>query len=174
MTRSANVYGGGARTNENGLLFEQETSLNEALCKAGYQIIDTKVFSNGELVGYSVPQRKLYSKFLSPRGIDYSTINSKRWLPDEAFVNMKNSTAYIIEKKFQKNAGSVDEKLPGCDFKKMEYEKLFSRLGFKVELFYVFNDWFKDSRYADVLQYIEDVGCKYYYNEIPLVALGLW
>ena len=36
MARTPNRYGGGARTNENGLSFEQTTSLDEALIDAGY------------------------------------------------------------------------------------------------------------------------------------------
>lgn len=84
-----------------------------------------------------------------------------------------NNTAYIIEKKFQSGSGSVDEKLPGCHFKKLEYEKLFTPLGFSVEFMYVFNDWFLDKKYEDMLKYIKYMGCNYCFNEIPLSFLGL-
>ena len=39
MPRTPNIHGGGARTNQNGLHFEQTTSLDDALCNAGYTII---------------------------------------------------------------------------------------------------------------------------------------
>ena len=79
-------------------------------------------------------------------------------------------TAFIIEKKFQSSSGSVDEKLPSCHFKKREYEKLFFPLGYPVVFIYVFNDWFQHSMYRDTLQYIEDMGCYYFFNEIPLTV----
>ncbi len=34
-------------------------------------------------------------------------------------------------------------------------------------------DWFRQSVYRDTLEYIEMVGCSYFYNEIPLDFLGL-
>lgn len=168
-----NRFGGGARTNANGLRFEQMTSLDSALLSVGYHLHNCNVYLNDELIGVSVPQRKLYSHFLIPNGIDYRDFNSKEWRPDEAFINFTNSTAYIIEKKYQNCSGSVDEKLPSCHFKKWEYQKLFEPLGINVEFIYVFNDWFKDPRYRDTLQYIEFVNCHYFYNEIPLYAIGL-
>ena len=173
MPRVANRYGGGARTNANGLRFEQTTSLDDALRNAGYTVRGCYVYSGSTQIGMSVQKRNLYSMFLEPNGIDYTTINSKQWQPDECFINFDNETAYIIEKKFQNCSGSVDEKLPGCHFKKQEYEKLFHPLGFEVEYLYVFNDWFYDERYRDTLDYIEAMGCYYYFNEIPLTFLGI-
>ena len=75
---------------------------------------------------------------------------------------------YIIECKFQQVAGSVDEKLQTCDFKKKQYKKIFSRLNIDVEYVYLSSDWFKN----DVLDYIVSVGCSYYFNYIPLYKLG--
>ncbi|MCH5338027.1 MAG: hypothetical protein J1E03_04535 [Acetatifactor sp.] len=173
MPKQPNRFGGGAQTNANGLYFEQTTSLDDALYAAGYQMQGRTVYYDGEKIGLSVPQKKFYTYFLEPNGIDYSDYNSKEWRPDEAFVNFTNKTVYIIEKKFQNTPGSVDEKLPSCDFKKWEYTKLCAPLGFDVEFIYIFNDWFLDRRYSDTLEYIEEVGCYYFYNEIPLEALGL-
>lgn len=173
MSRKPNIHGGGARTNLNGLYFEQTTSLDTALTNAGYDVINYTVYYNSQKIGMSVPQKNLYTKFLNPNDIYYYDFNSKEWRPDEAFINFKNNTAYIIEKKFQNCAGSVDEKLPGCHFKKLEYQKLFALLGFDVEFIYVFNDWFLDKRYRDTLDYIKVMGCHYFYNEIPLDFLGL-
>ena len=168
MPREANRFGGGARTNANGLRFEQTTSLDDALQDAGYEVRRCYVYSGGERVGMSVQKRNLYSMFLEPNGIDYRTVNSKQWQPDECFINFEHRIAFIIEKKFQNSSGSVDEKLPGCHFKKLEYEKLFHPLGYDVEYLYLFNDWFYDPRYRDTLEYIRAMGCHYYFNEIPL------
>lgn len=170
-----NESGGGANTNKNGLYFEQMTSLNTALTKAGYYIIDNEIYTEPltQPIGMSVPQKNLYTKFLIPNGIDYKNYNSKEWHPDEAFVNYRDRTVYIIKKKFQNCPGSVDEKLPNCHFKKMEYEKLFSPLNYKVEFIYIFNDWFLKDVYRDTLQYIKYVGCHYFYNYLPLEFIGL-
>lgn len=173
MPRVANRFGGGARTNANGLRFEQTTSLDDALRYAGYGVRNCHVYRGTELIGMSVQKRNLYSMFLEPHGIDYRTVNSKQWQPDECFINFEHRIAFIIEKKFQNNSGSVDEKLPGCHFKKLEYEKLFHPLGYDVEYLYVFNDWFYDPRYRDTLDYIRAMGCHYYFNEIPLNFLRI-
>lgn len=174
MPRRVNTHGGGAQTNANGLSFEQTTSLNAALEKEGYTISGCEVYLNGTKVGLSVPKYALYSQFLEKNGIDYSIINSKKWLPDEAFINLSNKTVYIIEKKFQNSSGSVDEKLGGCEFKKQEYIKLCQPLGYNVEYIYIFNDWFKDPQYTDILNYIRSKNCFVFYNKsMPLSALGL-
>lgn len=173
MPHNPNTSGGGAQTNANGLFFEQTTDLYDALKKIGYIINDCKIFKDGEFIGYSVPKKKLYKYFFEPNGIDYRDYNSKGWEPDECFINVKTKTAYIIEKKFQNCSGSVDEKLPGCDFKKKEYQKLFDLLEYKTEFLYVFNNWFDQDIYKDTLKYIKDIGCDYCFNEIPLDFLGL-
>lgn len=173
MPRIANSYGGGAQTNAHGLHFEQITSLDNALCQAGYVVQDCKVYRNNQPIGMSVPKRRLYTMFLEPNGIDYRRINSKQWQPDECYINFEHKIAFIIEKKFQNKSGSVDEKIQGCHFKKREYEKLFKPLGFSVEYLYVFNDWFHDKSYKDTLDYIIAMGCHYYFNEIPLAFLRI-
>ncbi|WP_317238903.1 PD-(D/E)XK nuclease superfamily protein [Myroides odoratimimus] len=117
----------------------------------------------------------LYNEFLLPRGIDFTTIISKKLLPDSAiYVEHKDvSTMFIIEKKYQGGSGSVDEKLQTCDFKKKQYEKLLRPLGIEVEYIYLLNDWFDQPMYTDVFEYIKSVGCDYYINEIPLTRLKL-
>jgi hypothetical protein len=173
MPRTPNRFGGGARTNANGLYFEQTISLDAALIDAGYIIRGVEVFNENSQIGLSVQKHDFYKYFLELNRIDFTRYNSKKWLPDECFVNLETNMVYIIEKKFQNCAGSVDEKLPNCDFKKKEYKKLCHPIGFNVEYLYVFNNWFMHSVYRDTLEYIEDVGCYYFYNEIPLDFLGL-
>ena len=67
----------------------------------------------------------------------------------------------------------MDEKLQTCDFKKKQYQKLMSFLGIKVEYFYLLNDWFREYKYTDVLNYINSVGYHYFFNFIPLSSLKL-
>lgn len=173
MARRANIHGGGAGTNANGLRFEQTTDLNDALKDAGYTVLGHRVYDGNIEIGLSVQKHKFYKNFLEPANINYTNYNSKKWLPDECFINLKTKTVYIIEKKFQNSSGSVDEKLPGCDFKKKEYEKLCHPIDYTVKYFYVFNNWFNKEEYRDTLEYIKTVGCDYFYNEIPLNYLGL-
>ena len=88
-------------------------------------------------------------------------------------MNFANNTVYIIEKKFQHDAGSVDEKLQTCDFKKKQYQKLLYDTPYDVEYLYVCNDWFEQACYRDVHKYIESVECHIFFNEIPLDFLEL-
>ena len=67
----------------------------------------------------------------------------------------------------------MDEKLQTCDFKRRQYEKLFGVINFGVRYIYLLCDWFRKPEYRDVLQYIHDVGCDYYFNEIPLDELNI-
>ncbi|SDM47727.1 MULTISPECIES: hypothetical protein [Lachnospira] len=174
MPRNINTHGGGSQTNVNGLSFEQGTLLNDALIALGYTISNHQVLdSNNSLCGLSVEKYKFYNNFLIPNNVNYKTYNSKKWLPDDCFINYKTKTVYIIEKKFQNSPGSVDEKLASCEFKKKEYEKLCNPINYSVEYLYVFNDWFKKEQYKDILEYIMEKGCNYFYNQIPLSFLGL-
>lgn len=170
-----NIYGGGARTNKNGLRFEQETSLEDALLNKGYTITNRKsvIDINNDCVGIIAPKHSFYKLILEPEGINWQDYISKKLLPDEALLNFKNNTVYIIEKKFQHDAGSVDEKLQTCDFKKKQYQKLLYHTPYDVEYLYVCNEWFKQPCYHDVHDYIHSVGCHIFFDEIPLEFLGL-
>lgn len=82
-----NIHGGGARTNENGLRFEQETSLRDALIQSGYKVSGrNNVYdANNNILGKLAPKAKLYSDILESEGINWEDYISKRWFPDEAF-----------------------------------------------------------------------------------------
>lgn len=174
MPRRKNTVGGGNQTNINGLAFEQETTLADALASAGYLLTpNNMIYLGKEKLGMLAQKNHLYKDFLEKEGINWKNHISKRMLPDDCFVNYRDKTVYIIEKKFQSRAGSVDEKLQTCDFKRKEYKKLFSSIGYDVRYIYLLCDWFKKPEYNDVLQYIKDVGCDYYFNEIPLDKLNI-
>lgn len=164
---------GGGKT-ISGLKFEKRISLKEVLSSLPEYSIDSDVvFFKGKRVAVLYEKHKLYKKLLEPNRIDYSTIISKKLLPDDAILVKKDKTLYIIEIKFQEVTGSVDEKLQTCDFKNKQYQKLLSKLGIKVKYIYVLNDWFKKPEYKDVLDYIRHVNCYYFFNELPLDFLGL-
>jgi hypothetical protein len=116
-------------------------------------------------------------RFLKPKRIDMNRILPKRIIPDIAIV--KKRRLFIIEIKDQKQAGSVDEKLQSCDFKKKQYEKImsFSLSKYDVAYVYVLGDWFYNRRneYRDILKYIKDMGCNYlfFHNAGSLKRLGL-
>ncbi len=176
MPRNPNLSGGGARTNEHGLHFEQTTSLNDALIAAGFEIRDNyDVYHNGRLIGHSINQAKFSTVFLRSRGIDDRSINSKRWEPDEAFINEMNHTVYIIEKKFQSISGSVDEKLAAFPFKIWEYKKLVAPIGYDIVYIYLLSSqWFRNPKYQDYYNYMNAFKCPYYFDILPLEALGIF
>jgi hypothetical protein len=156
-----------------GLNFEKETDILELLkSKRGYRIEKNIIIYNNKEVARSYKKNALY-KFLETQKIDYKKILSKKLLPDDALYVITNNTLFIIEVKFQKVAGSVDEKLQTCDFKRKQYTKLMAPLNIEVEYIYILSDWFRKPEYKDVLDYIISVGCQYYYKYLPLQKLGL-
>lgn len=168
---------GGANT-KTGLVFEGKTDLQTFLCgQKGYSCLKNDlgwvdVFFQKEQVASIFKKNALY-RFLDYRGVKWRGILSKKLLPDDSIYVVSNNTFFVIECKFQKVAGSVDEKLQTCDFKKKQYRKLLSQLNMEVEYIYLLSDWFKQMQYKDVLEYIISVGCSYYFEYIPLKRFGL-
>ena len=132
-----------------------------------------EIFYLGEKVAEAYKKYGLYKKLLIPNGINYETIISKKLLPDNAIYVILNKTLFIVEIKYQEVAWSVDEKLQTCDFKLKQYKKLFSPLNKEVKYYYLLDEWFLNSNYKDVLDYIISVGCYYRFNYIPLKEFGL-
>lgn len=163
---------GGANT-LTGLVFEGKTDLSKFLAsQEGYSVDNDKVFYKGKFVA-RVFKKYAFYKFLDENGINWKDYISKRLLPDDCVYVIINNTMFIIECKFQKVAGSVDEKLQTCDFKKKQYQKLLSKANIEVEYMYLLSDWFRKPEYKDVLDYIHSVRCYYYFQYIPLNILGL-
>lgn len=169
---------GGANT-QTGLQFERDVDLQDLLAAIdGYEIKVIKgkagkgVFFKNELIARCFRKHDFY-KFLEEYGVNWKGIISKKLLPDDALLIIVRETLYIIEVKYQQVAGSVDEKLQTCDFKRKQYQKLVKAIDLKVEYVYVLNDWFKKPEYKDVLNYIDSVNCHYRFNTLPLAWLGL-
>jgi hypothetical protein len=162
---------GGAKT-LTGIKFEVRADfLNQVKKLPGYSVDGHAILYKKKEIARSYRKHKLY-KFLESQGVSHTKILSKQLLPDEALLVETTRTAYIIEMKTQETSGSVDEKLQTCDFKKKQYKKLFAPLKYKVEYMYVLDDWFKKPAYKDVLNYVESVGCSYYFNTLPLTAIS--
>lgn len=169
---------GGANT-LTGLRFESKVDFQELIgavpgysVRKDYNKAGMGVFFEDILVARVFRKYDFYA-FLSELKVDWKQVLSKRLLPDDALLVIVRETLFIIEVKYQQVAGSVDEKLQTCDFKRKQYLKLVAPLGLKVEYVYVLNDWFKKPEYKDVLDYIHSVNCHYKFNELPLSWLGL-
>lgn len=163
--------GGNTRT---GLIFEGKTDLSTFLSKQpNYSVVDNDVLYQGNKVAEVYKKHKFYNVFLKKLEIDWTKYISKQLLPDDSIFVLLNNTLFIIECKHQQVAGSVDEKLQTCDFKKKQYKKLMAPANIDVEYIYLLDNWFKDEKYKDVLDYIHSVGCDYYFEYIPLHRLGL-
>ena len=169
---------GGAST-LTGLRFESKVDFQQLIgAIPGYSVrkdhgkAGMGVFFEDMLVARCFRKYDFYT-FLSESKVDWQNVLSRRLLPDDALLVIVRETLFIIEVKYQQVAGSVDEKLQTCDFKRKQYLKLVTPLGLKVEYVYVLNDWFKKPEYRDVLDYIHSVNCHYRFNELPLAWLGL-
>ncbi|MDE2037910.1 MAG: hypothetical protein KGI69_01640 [Patescibacteria group bacterium] len=156
-----------------GLRFEKRASILKLLSShEGYKVKGHIIYYQGNEVAQSYRKNGLY-KYLESKGVDYEKYISKKLLPDEAIYVIRNNTLFVIEIKFQSVAGSVDEKLQTCDFKKKQYKKLVAPLNIDAEYIYILNDWFRRPEYKDVLDYIISVGCQYYFQYLPLEKIGL-
>lgn len=156
-----------------GLIYEGVVDLSTFLSKQnGYAVEGHNVFYQGKLVAHVFKKHSFY-QYITTLGIRWQDHISKKLLPDNAIYVIVNNTMFILEVKHQEVAGSVDEKLQTCDFKKKQYQKLLSQLNMEVQYIYVLSDWFRKPEYKDVLDYIISVGCQYYFNYIPLQKLGL-
>ncbi|MDO8517166.1 MAG: hypothetical protein Q7S33_03495 [Nanoarchaeota archaeon] len=164
---------GGSKT-LTGLEFEKRVDLREVFGKLkDYSVKGNELLYNGKMVAKLFKKNELYNKFLKELKVDWSGKLSKKMLPDETIFVLSNKTLFIIEMKFQKVAGSVDEKLQTCDFKKKQYQKLLSGTDIKVEYCYILSDWFMHPSYKDTLNYVLSVDCKYFFETLPFEFLGL-
>jgi len=163
---------GGSNT-KTGLIFEGKTDILTFLSKQkDYSVSGDIVFFKGKEIARTYKKYAFYS-FLEQNGIEWKKIVSKRLLPDDSIYVIIKNTLYIIEVKFQQVAGSVDEKLQTCDFKRKQYQKLLSKLNIDVEYIYILSNWFRKPEYKDVLDYIHSVRCQYYFEYLPLEKIGL-
>ncbi|SDE27201.1 PD-(D/E)XK nuclease superfamily protein [Riemerella columbipharyngis] len=167
------IGGKGGGNTKTGLIFEGKTDLSTFLnAQKDYKVDNGKVYYKKKLVGRIFKKHGFY-KFLEELRINWKDLISKKLLPDDSIFVIIANTLFVIECKFQQVAGSVDEKLQTCDFKRKQYQKLLSKANIEVEYIYLLSDWFRNPSYKDVLDYIHSVHCYYFFEYIPLAKLGL-
>jgi hypothetical protein len=179
-----NIYGGGSKTTKHGNDHEVEEDLEKFLKdNSSIKITDhenrkTKLKSkykdliqDKRKIGV-IFQKHAIKEFYEERN-DKKNLNellSKILLPDDVLVLFDSKTAYVVEKKYQKVNGSVDEKLESGPFKKSQYEKIFSQLGYQTEFVYIVNkDYFDKPKYKDLKAYLKKHNIEIHYslNEVP-------
>ena len=182
--------GKGGGNTKTGLIFEGKTDLETFLSKQkGYKIKAEQetvlfkgknqkitvrnVYYNSDKVAELYKKNEFYAVLLKKLNIEWEQYISKKLLPDDSIFVIIRNTVFIVECKHQQVAVSVDEKLQTCDFKKKEYKKLLSKANLDVEYIYLLDEWFKNPKYKDVLDYIHSVNCDYYFEYIPLYKFGL-
>lgn len=179
MARKENISGGGATTNINGLTFEKDTDFLGRIRENSANIKHLTVSGSRDIVfdetvvASVYMKNAFYTKFIAGFSIDNKDRLTKKLLPDNAIVNRQQKIVFIVEKKSQEGAGSVDEKLQTCGFKLQQYRRLLAGSRYTVEYIYLLNDWFRRPEYNDVKRYIIDVGCYYFFDYLPLAAVGL-
>lgn len=162
----------GANT-RTGLIYEDKVDLATFIAKQKtYTVKDCNVLYLGECVAH-IFKKYAFNTFLETRGIDWRQHLSKQLLPDNAIYVIVNNTMLILEVKTRHTVGSVDEKLQTYDYKKKQYQKLLFQLNMEVEYIYILDEWFRQPKYKDVLDYVISVGCQYCFNYISLQKLGL-
>ena len=154
---------GGARTNETGLSFEENTCLTKRfpcsdLCVFGKgkndSYVELKITDDIALI--RVEQCGLYNymnRYHPEHVVPYPKAE-KTYRPDAALIDFKRRIIYVIEKKYQQTSGSVDEKLETGECKRWYYShKRFQ--GFRVNYAYVLCNWFKTPKYSHIREWNE-------------------
>lgn len=185
-----NKHGGGANTNLNGKNFEGITDLTDGInaelvgkyCISEKKMNDKKKvkvyqihdIQRDEYVGSIYQQSRLYD-WLKTKNIEYKKYNSKRWMPDEAFINDRNKTLYIIEKKYQAGAGSVDEKVFGFPNKRRFYQRMVNELDYQVEFIFLGNsEYWAQPRMRDYIIAMREDGVRVMFDTYEYPWLGLY
>lgn len=165
---------GGANTNKTGLGFEKRVDLRKKFeGLKDYSVEGNDLLFEGKIIAKFFKKHGLYRWLSIEHKIDADKILSKKLLPDETIFILKDKKLFIIEMKFQKVSGSVDEKLQTCDFKRKQYTKLLKPANIGVEYVYILGNWFKQQIYKDTLDYILSVNCFYFFEELPFSFLAL-
>lgn len=190
---------GGANTNKSGLKFEKETDLSSRIYRDltdKYKIIEhtpatkykTPVFDiiskeDQHRVGVLASKKNFYPIMKELFGLE--NINHKNWEPDEVFFNLDTQTVYIVEKKWQGGAGSVDEKIFGFANKRRLYQNNFNQMDKEpkvtVQFCALFNrSWWLDGKngknaktYQDYFDNLRADGIKLFFDDYEYWWFGL-
>lgn len=142
--KTRGVGAGGSNTNATGLSYENLTDLSSE-----YEIISSNKHMNTirfninnkyEYICVNKNKLYLYMKSINKQNNEIKLAHGCK-KPDECYINEKNKTIFIIEKKFQQVSGSVCEKIQTPDFKIWQYSRTFPE--YKIVYIYCLSDWFK-------------------------------
>lgn len=147
---------GGARTNENGLPYEELTDLKDRYnsCNLNKEHNVEEVTFEGYDRTFVKANKSACHKYMKKIGANNPELKPASGCkePDEAYIDPDKKIAFIIEKKFQRTGGSVDEKIQTGHFKQIHYKQLFPE--FKIYYIYCLSNWFKETEYKSVLDYL--------------------
>lgn len=174
----SNTKGGGAKTNETGLTFEQfvENKFVRDLEDAGYVVDGNKIIKDGRLYATRYSKHSLYNKLCKENGINWKDKISGQKFPDDAILVHDTNTLHIIEKKYQETSGSKDEVIECPLFKVFVYTELLKDLDIKIKFTFVLNDWYRvenNKKYKDHYRFHSTIGICHFFNELPISHLGL-
>ncbi len=136
--------GGGANTNLNGSEFEEKTSIEKHLDKFNY--VKKEIYNNNNKTYYYYQYLNDYINIIYFKKNSFKLYFKKEFnikidkQPDEAYL-IKIEDTYILkilEKKFQKGKGSVDEKLKTGDATRYEYGLILNNNKYKFIIEYCF------------------------------------
>lgn len=157
VSKNRGAGAGGSNTNKNGLLFEKNTLLDDKLNVV--ERVQNGKAKNSYYLKVDLMGRHLLKvekgglkSYLESRG-DFNKNCEKHLQPDEALIDAENKIIYVLEKKFQTGAGSVDEKLQTGLFKKEFYEEQYQ--DYCIRYAYVLSDWFKKDKYNPEMRFLK-------------------
>lgn len=178
---------GGANTNKSGLPFEKDKAFSSYVSMLnGYRIelmenpkksatAAYRVYREDKLIGKIVPKARFY-EFLQDE-LKITITNSKKWQPDEAFIHYESMTVYIVEKKYQKGAGSVDEKILGFGNKRRLYQRLLDQVSPTYSVNFVFignSEYWGNDKFKDSFEMLRRDGIKIMLDEYDMKYFGLY
>ncbi|NQZ65816.1 MAG: hypothetical protein HRT99_01190 [Mycoplasmatales bacterium] len=173
MTKKKNrgTGAGGAKTNLNGINFEEKMYLYNWIINSGYTLIKIstskkstplfKIFYNFEFLGWYGTQGNIYKALKKeyPNQMNDKYIKevfSKKIFPDAFILSIRKNKLTIFEKKWQQTAGSVDEKIQTAPFKLEMFHKLLRHVGLELSYQYILSEWFINKMYRNIKEYYHD------------------
>jgi len=150
---SGGTGAGGSNTNENGLTWEEKTSLDseiessEVHDKLGNLVVKFKGYRAKLIETEKYKFQQYTEKYKDPSVKPAHGCKQ----PDKVYINQSTKKMYVLEMKYQNKSGSVCEKLQTGVFKKQHYNKMFP--SYQVEYIFVLNNWFRENCEAE-LEYL--------------------
>jgi hypothetical protein len=157
---------GGSNTNRNGLKWEDITTIDlKKISRISiikkFHFINKKPSPDNICYKFKIDNKCTLYKFnkinliyfMEQKNFYHKQII--KLLPDESYVDKDNKVLFIIEKKYQYNSGSVDEKIQTGPFKINKYSLRFP--DFKIKFCYCLNNWYRKKKYIEDLDILQNI-----------------